>query len=151
MAIPDFNADGLLPSGIYDCSLSEAKDRFAFNDTREAIWENLLLALEEMRIAGLSGIVHLDGSYVTDKPIPGDVDLILDVRNETIQQQGLAVMFFYSKHNDLKANNVDWWPTLPAQNDFVSFFQYVGEKTAAAKHLQPKDLKGILKVTSWIR
>lgn len=149
MAIPHFNADGLLPPGVHECTLAEAKDRFAFNDTREAIWENLLVALQEMRTATLTGIVHLDGSYVTDKAIPEDVDLILDVRNEPLPQQGLAILFFHMKHNLLKQNNVDWWPTLPAQNDFVTFFQYLGEKTAAAKQLQPKDLKGILRVTSW--
>ena len=149
MWIPDFNENGLLPPGVHECTFPEAKDRFAFNDTRLAIWDNLTIAIEKMQAFALTGTLHLDGSYVTDKAIPGDVDLILDVRNEAQNQQGLAVLFFINNHERLKLDNVDWWPTLPAQNDFVSFFQYVGQKTAASKQLQPTDLKGILKVTSW--
>lgn len=150
MSIPDFNDDGLLPSGRHQCTLDEAKDRFAHNDARIIIWENLGIALAEMASAGLTGTLFLDGSYVTDKAIPGDIEVVLDVRGETDVKQGLALLFYHSHHHRLDSTNkVDWYPALPGNNDFVSFFEYIGDKTAAKKKLQAKDLKGILKVTSW--
>lgn len=150
MSIPDFNDDGLLPSGRHQCTLDEAKDRFAHNDARTVIWGNFVVTLTEMVAAGLSGTLFLDGSYVTDKSIPGDMEVTLDVRAESDEKQGLALLFFHMHHERLKSTiKVDWYPTLPANNDFVSFFEYIGDKTAAQKKLQAKDLKGILKVTSW--
>lgn len=123
---------------------------FAFNPTREKIWANLGAVLAEMQVAQLSGVLFLDGSYVTDKEHPGDIEVTLDVRSEPLHVQGLAVMFYLQHHQRIKADlGVDWYPTLPAENDFVVFFQYLGDKTAALKKLKPKDLKGILKVTTW--
>lgn len=109
-----------------------------------------MIVLDEMRAANLSGDLYIDGSFVTDKEVPGDIEVTLDVRSETMEKQGLAVLFFYSNHGRLKdQNSVDWYPTLPSQNDFISFFQYLGYKTAAIKKLNPKDPKGILKIPSW--
>jgi hypothetical protein len=150
MSIPNFNDDGLLPSGRHQCTLDEAKDMFAHNDARSIIWDNFCAVLLEMAAAGLEGTLFLDGSYVTDKAIPGDIEVAFDVRNESDQKQGLALLFFHTQHNRLKSTiKVDWYPVLPGNNDFVSFFEYIGDKTAAQKKLHAKELKGILKVTSW--
>ena len=149
MPIPQLTNHGLLPDGIHDCTYAEAFTRFAINPAREIIWQNLMTTVEEMHTERLSGDLHLDGSFVTDKPVPEDIDVILDVRNEPAVQQGLALRYFHLNHVNLKARNVDWWPSLPAENNFVSFFQYVGSKTATVKGLAPKDRKGILRITQW--
>lgn len=150
MSIPNFNGDGLLPSGRHQCTLAEAQDRFAHNDARNIIWTNLQVALTDMVAFGLSGHLYLDGSYVTDKPIPGDIEVTLDVSAEPPVKQGLAILFYVKHHDRLKNTiKVDWYPTLPGNSDFVSFFEYVGEKTAIQKNVDPKDKKGILRVNSW--
>jgi hypothetical protein len=148
--IPDFNDDGILPSGRYNCTLADAEDRFANNDARKIIWKNFQAVLVEMKAEGLTGNLYLDGSYVTDKSIPNDIEVVLDVTSETKEQQALAILFYTYHHSRLRSIlKVDWYPSLPNQNDFVSFFEYIGEKTAAQKKLNAKDLKGILKVSSW--
>lgn len=150
MGIPNFDTDGLLPSGRHQCTLAEASNRFAFNDVRVRLWRNLGSALSRMEEAGLSGVLYLDGSFVTDKSVPGDIEVAFDVRAESDRQQGLALLFYHNNHDLLKSElMVDWYPVLPGNNDFVRFFEYVGDKTAIQKNISPKKLKGILKVTSW--
>ena len=42
---------------------------------------------------------------------------------------------------------IHFWINLPSLgNDFAAFFQYIGVKTARFKGLNPKHLKGILRV-----
>jgi hypothetical protein len=62
-----------LPPGIHDASLQEIELRFATNETRKAQYEGFKRGLQSLKNAGCK-IVFLDGSYVTDKPRPGDFD-----------------------------------------------------------------------------
>ncbi len=150
MPIPELNQYGLLPPGEHECTLDEAHERFGQTAARHKLWENLDAVLCEMRAANLSGTVYINGSFVTDKPAPADVEITLDVRKEDIEKQGLAYMFYHRNHARLKHERcIDWYPTLPASNDFISFFQYIGRKTALAKGLSQRATKGILKVTVW--
>jgi hypothetical protein len=94
MAIPDFNEHGLLPPGIYDCAFDELEDRFGRDQwvkdenpesarreycspQRSRLCTRLKQYLEELRQAGIDAEVLVDGSFVTDKPDPNDVDLIV--------------------------------------------------------------------------
>jgi hypothetical protein len=52
MGIADLNADGLLPPGIYDTSLAEIRQRFAYNARRIALVDGLQRALENLEAAG---------------------------------------------------------------------------------------------------
>src|SRR5690349_17564318 len=93
MAIPDLNEHGLLPVGIHDCTFSELEARFGQNqwvtDTqsdspREVLCQqrgklcaSLKAYLAELRRIGLDVEVLVDGSFVTEKPDPNDIDLIV--------------------------------------------------------------------------
>jgi len=150
--IPPLNLDtGLLPPGVHACSLREAEAAFgSHNATRRARWNCLLSCLDEMRVAGLRGALHIDGSFTTDKEHPGDVEVTLDVRGQPDTTAGLAVVFYTRRHHPLKSLlAIDWYPTLSDNSDFTLFFQYVGPKTAQAKNLQEKDAKGILRIDTW--
>lgn len=63
----------VLPPGIHQASLAEVAATFATNPRRRELFDGLVSALKKLRLAGCS-IVYLDGSYVTDKPRPGDFD-----------------------------------------------------------------------------
>jgi hypothetical protein len=63
----------VLPPGIYDATLEETAHRFAFNARRVGLFQGFKQAYRSLRGAGCNG-VYLDGSYVTDKPHPGDFD-----------------------------------------------------------------------------
>ena len=83
MPIPALNADGLLPSGLHDCSLDEIQARFGSfqgTDRRPRLLERLRELVEACRRSGLFEALVVDGSFVTDKAAPNDVDLIAVLR-----------------------------------------------------------------------
>ena len=79
MPIPLLDADGFLPVGVHDCTLEEVKARFrSFQTTnrRPQLFAKLEAFLKEVRAAGIVQSVLVDGSFVTTKPEPNDIDLI---------------------------------------------------------------------------
>lgn len=83
MPIPELNSEGLLPKGLFDCELSEMRVRFgAFSgsDRRPKLFARLEELLRVMRICGLFEDLIIDGSFVTAKEQPNDVDLIAVLR-----------------------------------------------------------------------
>jgi len=82
MAIPALNEFGWLPAGIHECSVDEVAARFgAFHgsDRRPQLFARLVAFLREARVSGLLEAVLVDGSFVTGKPDPNDIDLVLVV------------------------------------------------------------------------
>jgi hypothetical protein len=80
MPIPDLNEHGFPPHGIYDCSLEEIGERFGTfqsTDRRPRLYEKLQEFLQRVRSINLVVAVIVDGSFVTSKHAPGDIDLIL--------------------------------------------------------------------------
>ena len=49
---------------------------------RQAIWEVFCAYITQRNVEGFSGQVFIDGSYLTTKPEPGDVDFCLLARPE---------------------------------------------------------------------
>ncbi|MFO0850361.1 MAG: hypothetical protein U0871_17645 [Gemmataceae bacterium] len=79
MPIPDL-VDNVLPDGVHDCTPDEvaaAFGRFQRSDRRTRLTEQLLRYLAEAKRSGLVAAVVVDGSYVTAKDEPGDIDLIV--------------------------------------------------------------------------
>lgn len=150
MPIPRTNEYGLLPPGIHPCTLSEAESFFCWNDHRRALWLKFQHVMDEFRAFGFHHPLFLDGSFVTDKEIPGDVEVIMDVAHVDDYAAGLVVLFCFRHHDRLHAEwAVDLYPNIKGENDFSLYFQYVGEKTAAMKAINPKDKKGILRIENW--
>ena len=67
----------VLPEGIHQATLAEVKMRFANNPKRRQLYWGFVTALNALKAAGVKDI-YLDGSFVTDKPIPGDFDVCWD-------------------------------------------------------------------------
>lgn len=145
----EFNEHGLLASGIIDRNAESIESFLSFNAHRYDLWVNLKLALKEIEQFGITCDFYIDGSFVTDKPTPNDIELIFDVRNQPQNIQALAALFHMTKHHHLKETyNVDCYPNLSGDSDFCLFFQYIGEKTGTIKNLPAKHLKGIIKLIS---
>lgn len=72
--IPELNADGKLPSGKHTCTLKEVEDKFVYNQARRLIFEGLKKLIDVLKSVNC-GTIYLDGSFVTSKPRPGDVDV----------------------------------------------------------------------------
>ena len=68
----------LLPPGIHMTDLATVNRRFAFNSTRRKLFNGLVEASKILRRAGCRRL-YLNGSFVTQKPIPNDYDACWDL------------------------------------------------------------------------
>jgi hypothetical protein len=72
--IPPLTAAGLLPPGIHEAEdWAEVVARFGGTPRRQELLAKLRRGLDNLRDAGCPWVL-LDGSFVTDKPEPNDVD-----------------------------------------------------------------------------
>lgn len=76
MTLPPFDDFGNLPSGIYSCSVEELVARFGGgSEEREAEISELLHFIEAAKAAGVRRLM-VNGSFVTGKLAPNDVDVV---------------------------------------------------------------------------
>ena len=78
MPIPALTTVGLLPAGIHPATLNEVEAIFgSANNTRVTLYTNLCAFLQLARSFHLFTSIVIDGSFVTDKPTPSDIDAVL--------------------------------------------------------------------------
>lgn len=90
--IPHQRPDGTLPPGIYQVTIDELLTAYPpINEQRQVLNDSLLRAVKELRRLAPSFAIYVDGSYVTSKAEPNDVDLLIktDRYLETEVQQHL--------------------------------------------------------------
>ena len=147
MAIPDLDEHGLLPAGVHDCSVDEIVGMFGWNPHRRDLVRRLSRFLAREIRHRFSEPVYVDGSFVTDKETPDDVDVVLDMRCAADDRQFLAFKIMTAERDRFRrVYSVDFWINLPDENDFSDFFQYLGVKTARYKGLDSAYRKGILRL-----
>lgn len=149
MPIPAFDQHGLLPSGVWDCTLDEIQSVLAWNETRQRLYENLHKFLTaEWYPLNNGGPVYVDGSFVRGKPNPQDIDVVLDFSAIRGDEALARAILLRLRHDDIKAQyGVDVWsyhPDLP--QNIVEFFQYLGTKAAADLRMSSQHRKGILRL-----
>lgn len=77
MVLPEFNEIGYLPRGIHRCQMDEVLERFgAGSEEREIEAAALADFTSWARAAGVARLI-VDGSFVTDKVSPLDVDVAI--------------------------------------------------------------------------
>lgn len=81
--IPELNEHGLLPEGIHDCSVPEMTTRFGWNEHRKSLMHSFGAFLEAEMHEVFNYPVYADGSFVTDKEHPEDIDVALDLLTAT--------------------------------------------------------------------
>jgi hypothetical protein len=75
--IPEFNEHGYLPAGVHRATLEEVIARFGCgNEQRDAQGQSLRWLFPLCIRAGVSRIL-INGSFVTDRHQPNDVDCVL--------------------------------------------------------------------------
>ncbi len=75
--IPPLNDDGYLPPGIHAATLDEIAERFGKeSEVRRAQMQSLRWLVSAARRAGVKRII-VNGSFVSDKYEPNDVDCVL--------------------------------------------------------------------------
>lgn len=71
--IPEFDANGNLPPGIYHVSIADIERRFTWTPRRLQLFKGLKNALANLSAAGVEK-VWIDGGFITNDPYPNDVD-----------------------------------------------------------------------------
>jgi len=71
--IPQFDANGNLPPGVYRVTLNDIEDRLTWNPGRARLFSGLRRALANLASAGVRR-VWIDGGFVTAKDDPDDID-----------------------------------------------------------------------------
>jgi hypothetical protein len=114
MALPDLNESGDLPVGVYPATLSEVMDRFGRGTVRrievatrlERIWH---LALGTQSLARF--VVF--GSFVSDKPEPNDVDVVLVMADDfdaKLLSGEVRLLFEHGTAQSHFGASVFWYP-----------------------------------------
>jgi hypothetical protein len=112
MSLPEFREDGWPPEGHYGTSWEEVADRFGGppGSRRERLLQVLLSWRDEAREKGISGLLLLNGSFISSKEEPGDFDALLvyddhvvELRKNDIEVEGLLD---YSRN---KSRGFDLW------------------------------------------
>ena len=84
--LPNFEENGFLPEGVWECSLKEFSGRFAAfrrSDRRMQLFAKLEEFLDETDKTKWVKEVIIDGSFVTGKDEPNDIDILLALDSET--------------------------------------------------------------------
>lgn len=79
MPLPAFRADGWLPEGHHKATWEEITERFggdASSDKRLQVARRFFAWRDACRAAGLSGTLVVNGSFISQKSEPGDIDCI---------------------------------------------------------------------------
>lgn len=149
MPIPDFNTNGILPAGFHDCDLSEIAAMFVYNNKREKVWETLAEYLKQISLVPQVNVVYVDGSFVTNKALPGDVDLVLEFNSPQDFADAFTQQQHLFNHPIVKQIfNVDMYFAFPGMpNDFREFFQYLRTDDAMTRGVPAGTRKGILKIS----
>jgi hypothetical protein len=116
----------VLPPGIHDATLSDIEHRFATNERRKALYRGFLLGCEALKSAGCT-VVYLDGSYVTDKPVPGDFDACWDPKGvDPIKLDPILLDFDDRRRNQKLKYGGEFFPSSAKADGsqiFVDFFR----------------------------
>jgi hypothetical protein len=148
MPIPAFNDFGILPMGLHDCSLDEAKNFCSWNDHRIEVWERFSRFVEWAASMPKPAILFVDGNYVTDKALPNDVDVAVDISACDAVGQNQWFGEWGRRHAEFKNDfATDFYPYLTGNgNDFGAFFQYVRVSEALERGAAPGTNKGVLRI-----
>lgn len=76
--IPPQRANGTLPPGIFTTTIDELLAAYRpINEQRQILNDSLQRAVEELRKLDSTFVIFVDGSYITSKAEPNDVDLLI--------------------------------------------------------------------------
>jgi predicted nucleotidyltransferase len=84
--------DGVLPDGIHSCTIEEVDEafgRYGRTGQRFRLTEKLRSLLGDAKKSGIVAAVVIDGSYVTKKEEPGDIDVVIALRQDFDLEQEL--------------------------------------------------------------
>ena len=132
----------VLPPGIHQATFEELEAIYAKSRHRRNLFEGLVEAALQLRSAGCQRI-YVDGSYITGKPRPGDIDACWDPSG--VNEHLLPAVFFdfsNGRQAQKKAFGAEFFPSSIIEGQsgraVLTFFQIDRHSGQA---------KGIIEVT----
>jgi hypothetical protein len=144
MPLPEFNSLGDLPEGVHCATFDETLARFGQGSLqRQLVTVRLSRIYELARRTGKLERFVIFGSYVTAKPDPNDVDIILVMRDDfdvADYDEQIRTLFNHLRAQDVFGASVfSVRPStviLESVDEFISYWQIKRDKT----------LRGIIEV-----
>lgn len=148
--MPNFNANGNLPPGIFPATWQEIGQRCGTSPRRRWLLQGLHLGLVVLASVGCT-VVYLDGSFVTAKQNPSDFDACYELSGMDLNLLLTFEPVFFDFNNGRAAQKARFGGEfLPASTvestsmrTFLEFFQ-VDKQTGEPKGLLVIDPRGII-------
>jgi hypothetical protein len=145
-------SDNVIPPGVHECTMDEVDEmfgRFQRSDRRIQLTKQLRLFVDDARRSGIVSALIIDGSYVTAKEQPGDIDLIVALRPDFDLKQELRPFEYNMRSRRMvkKIYKFDVFVDVDGSDEYaghVRFFQRV--KTDDPEQDTSHDRKGLLRV-----
>lgn len=121
MTIPPFvTSGGSLPPGDHEATLDEIGDRFTWNYGRKVIYNGLKFVVEQLETHSVD-LIWVDGSFVTGKDRPRDVDVAYQVPAGADPDQW-GLLSPVRRHDLKKYQRVDLLPYWACQQQIKDYF-----------------------------
>lgn len=148
MPIPPLPPCGLLPHGVFDCTLADVAATYLWSPHRADLWERFERFLAWVKPQPAVPHLYLDGGFTSDKQHPKDIDVVLDLANvDDATFRHWLVVFATQRTVLAEQFLVDFWVYHPTMaNDLRSFFHYIRPEEAQARGLSPNHRKGLLRI-----
>ena len=145
MPIPAFDEFGLLPDGIHDCTLNNIRTRFGSfdrTDQRPRLFAKLSEFASAARTIQIVRGLLVDGSFVTAKSAPNDIDLIVAAGHDFSAELTPSE---YSVLSKLRVHRQFGFDLLVARENSVELRRWVD--FFAQVRVAPERRKGILRLS----
>ena len=146
MALPDFNDQGDLPEGLHEATLAEVLERFG--PVSEACQEATATLQKIHELVTATGKLErfiIFGSYITNKPDPHDVDIVLVMKDDFSMascDEETRVLFDHQRAEGEIGASIFWLcPSVVLRGSLEDFLLGWGTK-------RDLTLRGIIEVTS---
>ena len=131
MTLPDFNNTGDLPEGVHRAMLEEILERFSGdNDQRKAVTLRLVRIYQLAAATSKVERFIIFGSYITSKPEPNDIDIVLIMREDfelATCDEETGKLFEHTQAEIEFGASIFWIRTsfllLETVDEFVSYWQ----------------------------
>jgi len=125
---------GRLPPGVWDCTLAEIETAFGATARRQVLLARLRRFLADCANLPRCPIL-IDGSFVIDKPDPGDIDICADLHALPASDRHTWESLFFAKKWYLEKDGIDFWIRSPDFPEDVTKTEFPRIRPADIKRL----------------
>lgn len=102
-------SSGCLTPGEHEVTMDELEEKFAYNFGRRELIKALKTVVSELRAAG-AGRIWIDGSFVTARKRPSDVDVVYEPPAGVDPKDMPGMLSWSEKARLLTLRKIDLWP-----------------------------------------